>query len=236
MVFVIQRRAQQRLRDIAARDPLTGLLNRREGTRRLQMLAAGSQAWTLLLLDIDHFKNINDHHGHGSGDQALKALVACLHRSCTASASIARWGGEEFLVVCPATSAEDAMRLADRLCTDVAALQIAVTDGREVRMTVSVGLAPLPFFPSTTERNWQASLRLADAALYAAKRGGRNTWAGLWGLPPATFLDLPSIEADPQAAARAGKIQMLARTPEIWDNTPTPSENGSVASRAYAPS
>ncbi len=143
----------------AERDALTGLANRRAFEQALASLAARSVPAALVMLDIDHFKSLNDTEGHEAGDAALVALAEVL-RSCTRPGDLPfRYGGEEFGVLLPGLGAEAAVRVAERIR--------AAAEARLPR-TVSAGVAYAP--PVLHEK----LVAEADAALYRAKRGGRN--------------------------------------------------------------
>lgn len=165
------RRMAADLDTLGSTDTLTGLPNRRALERRLAALAVeGRRQGTSLavaLVDVDHFKNVNDGHGHAVGDRVLIEVARRLGSTVRPGQLIGRWGGEEFLAVAPGLSGEAAHRFAERLRTIVGWEPVPVT-GDELRVTVSVGVAAaLP-----TEE-----LRLveqADAALYAAKQAGRD--------------------------------------------------------------
>lgn len=158
--------------EMALIDPLTGLYNQRYLMRHLRGLLEGGQnrELTVLMVDVDHFKAVNDDYGHAAGDKALRAIADALRANTRAFDSLARYGGEEFVVVMPGTSMDDAVQAAERLRAAVAATPFAYEAGRSVRLTVSIGAACSPLHATTPE----ALLRAADVALYAAKRAGRN--------------------------------------------------------------
>lgn len=159
-------------RELATRDELTGLLNRRamldlmvlEHRRSLR----SGRPLLLAQLDIDHFKPINDQHGHATGDRALQAFAGTVRASVRDTDVLARWGGEEFVLMLTETSAEHARELLERIRQAVQALEIAHGTGT-LRMTVSVGLAQ--HLPDDTVEH---TLERADQALYRAKALGRN--------------------------------------------------------------
>lgn len=156
-------------------DPLTGVANRARGMQLLESAAAESTrpdpCLAVLVIDIDHFKAINDHHGHPVGDQALIAVADALQYGLPPGGSLARLGGEEFLIILQRTDPDQACSLARRLCERVAALSLS-TEAGPLRLTISIGVAcARPGQPDTSAR---ALYSAADAALYAAKREGRN--------------------------------------------------------------
>lgn len=152
---------------LALTDTLTGLDNRRAMYERLTGLFAGSAgpAFAVLLLDIDHFKGVNDHHGHDVGDEVLRGVAALLRAGVREGDHVARWGGEEFLVLLPGADRDAAQRVAVRLWS---AVRSARTPGLPP-VTVSLGVAVTGDAPSVPEL-----LRVADARLYEAKAGGRD--------------------------------------------------------------
>jgi diguanylate cyclase (GGDEF)-like protein len=154
---------------LASTDVLTGLSNRRALSETLQAALAGAvrqrQPLSVLLIDVDHFKRINDGHGHQAGDAALQRLAALLARTVRQADRVGRWGGEEFLVVAPGNTATGAMELAERL--RMAVRHEAFDHG--VPVTVSVGVAELATFDSV-----ETLVHRADVALYQAKLGGRD--------------------------------------------------------------
>jgi diguanylate cyclase (GGDEF)-like protein len=162
----------QQLRLLAGTDPLTGLANRRQALQLLERLVAdrrSDSAPALLLGDLDHFKRINDRCGHEMGDFVLCEVATALREHTRESDTVARWGGEEFLVVLPRTRPGEANELAERLRACIEALAVVDVRGRPVPATLSMGVAALG------ERdNVAAWLRRADEALYRAKASGRN--------------------------------------------------------------
>jgi two-component system, cell cycle response regulator len=157
---------------LALTDPLTGVYNQRYLMRHLRNLLEGAQTREIavLMIDVDHFKLVNDEHGHAAGDRALRAIADTLRANTRAFDSLARYGGEEFVVVLPGTESEDAALAAERLRLAVEGLPFALSPGVKSRITVSIGVACCRELPVTPE----ALLHAADEALYAAKRAGRN--------------------------------------------------------------
>ncbi len=172
VVFPIQR---VRLRAMATTDAMTGLDNYRSFRLRLADEVRRAYRYghtlSLILLDIDHFKKVNDTHGHPAGDSLLKQVGTILRRSLRGIDVAARYGGEEMAIICPETGAEDACTLAERIRATVEANRFLLSEGTEVRITVSLGVATLP----THAAGDAALIEQADKALYAAKTGGRNT-------------------------------------------------------------
>ena len=157
--------------EMALIDPLTGLYNQRYLMRHLRGLLESGQVReiTVLMIDVDHFKAVNDEFGHAVGDQALRAVADTLRANTRVFDSLARYGGEEFVVVMPGTAADDAAVAAERLRAAVEALPAVWQPGRR-GLTVSIGVACAAEEPITPE----ALLHAADLALYEAKRTGRN--------------------------------------------------------------
>ncbi|WP_440105915.1 diguanylate cyclase [Acidovorax sp. BL-A-41-H1] len=159
-------------RELATRDELTGLLNRRamQDLMALEQRRALRTGRSLMLaqLDIDHFKPVNDTHGHSTGDRALQAFASTVRASVRDTDVLARWGGEEFVLMLAETGPEDARDLLDRVRQTVEALEIPHASG-VVRLTVSAGLAQ-----HRTGDTIDQTLERADQALYTAKALGRN--------------------------------------------------------------
>ena len=171
-VVTVQGEQARRLNLLAATDPLTGLSNRRLTLQLLDQLAREARldlAPVVLLCDLDHFKQINDGWGHAMGDQVLVAVANGLRASTRDSDTVARWGGEEFLVVLPVTRGSEATELAERLRLRVESLQVADRHQCPVPVTLSIGIATLA--ANETGSSW---LKRADEALYRAKNDGRN--------------------------------------------------------------
>lgn len=169
MVFV---RLNDRLAQLATHDPLTGLLNRHglEEALRRHFGTRPAQALVLCQVDVDHFKRINDNHGHAAGDVVLKGVAQALLGQVRGGDFVARLGGEEFLVGCSGADRAQALALAERLRSAVAQRCHAVAGGDSLGCTVSIGVSPV----FSEAAAWEAALRDADAALYRAKQAGRN--------------------------------------------------------------
>ena len=166
----------------ASMDPLTGLPNRRSLTAELErehaLARRGRPTFSVLLLDVDHFKSVNDERGHAAGDQVLQELAGRLRRRARTSDLVGRWGGEEFLVVAPDTGTDGARILGEGLRTAVSAAPIVLGSG-PLRVTASVGAA------SWERETVDEVLGRADQALYEAKASGRDQVVVAPGLTPA---------------------------------------------------
>jgi two-component system cell cycle response regulator len=171
--------------EAAIRDPLTGLYNRRYALPHLERVAEQSRLsgrpFAVMIADLDHFKRINDWHGHDAGDAVLIECARRLQRNMRAVDLVARIGGEEFLIVLPGTDRTQARLAALRLCTQVSQSPVELPDrGLSLDVTVSVGLAMSSddgFGPGTAPRvpvSTEDLLARADRALYRAKQTGRN--------------------------------------------------------------
>jgi diguanylate cyclase (GGDEF)-like protein len=174
-LFVTMRRHEETLSNLARTDALTGVPNRREIMARLQAELERSdrslRPVSLLMLDLDHFKAVNDRHGHATGDRVLQATAEAGLSVLRRIDSMGRIGGEEFLVVLPGANAEDARVAAERLRLAVAAASIPVAD-RTIGVTTSIGTAT--HLPGAMQITAERLVEAADAALYRAKEAGRN--------------------------------------------------------------
>ena len=165
--------AETKLVEMATQDFLTGLLNRRETFHRLDEELQRSRRlatpFSVLLLDLDHFKQVNDVHGHSAGDLVLQAVAAALRQGVRPYDLCCRYGGEEFLVILPETALEAAAGIAERLRHDIENLKIAVTKKTDLRITASIGAAAIGDDETTDQL-----IARADEAMYTAKASGRN--------------------------------------------------------------
>jgi diguanylate cyclase (GGDEF)-like protein len=196
----------------ALQDSLTGLRNRRflqafmetEAPQILRDEEGGALA--LLMIDLDQFKAVNDTFGHGVGDAVLSHCAELLRDTARKSDVLARWGGEEFVVVARLQEGESIAPLADRFLQRLRAEPMRLADGRDLPQTCSIGYARYPFFPERPELlNWERVLALADTAMLRAKAAGRDRLAGavagdMHPASPAHVLerlrDLPKAEKD----------------------------------------
>ena len=166
--------ANKRLQQQALSDALTELPNRRFAMERLEqewaLTRRGERALSCMMLDIDHFKKINDTFGHQLGDEALKQVADALRKTARAQDVVCRYGGEEFLVICPDTGATAAYQAAERMRVSVESLRMLAPDGRHMPLTLSIGVAE----KGEGIADMNALINRADDSLYAAKTQGRN--------------------------------------------------------------
>lgn len=164
--------ARHEMAHLAATDSLTGLVNRRAFSERLAQeiarVSRGNGPSCLIMADLDHFKTINDHYGHQTGDHALTVFAATCRSVFREADLVGRWGGEEFIALLPDTRLEDALHVSDRLHTALSRTPIT-GNGDSFRLSVSLGIVALD-----GTRGMDEVLRAADAALYAAKEAGRS--------------------------------------------------------------
>ncbi|MCW8107453.1 GGDEF domain-containing protein [Alteromonas ponticola] len=154
---------------LANTDELTRVLTRRAFLKKVERSLTSTGKTALLMIDIDHFKHINDNYGHQAGDVVLKKVAGSLQTYVRRQDVVGRLGGEEFAILLPAITDKEAKSIADRILTSVANLEIGV-DEHIINVTVSIGVA----FSQQGEENWDRLYSYADSALYQAKRGGRN--------------------------------------------------------------
>lgn len=186
LVFFLLRN-RRRFRRLAMTDPLTGLANRRATLERVSAALPGPDApqprASFALLDIDHFKSCNDTFGHDAGDQVLSQFARVVERCVRPTDIVGRWGGEEFLIILPATGLEDARDIIERVRSEAALEEFDFAPGYRLRFSAGIAM------PSETGGLTDACLKLADRRLYAAKHNGRNRTcidAGIaWAGPPA---------------------------------------------------
>ncbi len=168
-----RRTLEEELRRLATTDSLTGASNRRHflelASAELKRSRRYGAPLAVLMLDIDHFKQVNDSFGHDAGDEVLKKLVDCCLQTLRSSDLFGRFGGEEFAALLPETSEQAALQTCERLCQELSGLRIRTHRG-EVRITVSIGLTML----TGSDQDFDSLLKRADNALYEAKNAGRN--------------------------------------------------------------
>ena len=182
----------RRLLKQASTDPLTGLANRRFGLEMLRLAASEHIPDTpsaVILCDVDHFKEINDLHGHDVGDQVVLAIAAVLEANTREIDTVVRWGGDEFLVVVPQIGKAALAELAERLRMRVGETPLSDEDGRRVCPSLSVGIAEMG-----DDEALDAWVKRADKALYLAKAGGRNRC--VFALPADADVPLPDAAGE----------------------------------------
>jgi len=195
------------LKESSLSDPLTGLHNRRYLTQHIEADVALARRRRgdlgFLLIDVDHFKQVNDVHGHSAGDAVLVQMSERLREASRGSDHVVRWGGEEFLVVAREGSRAHVAELAERIRRAVADRPFLLPDGQQLAKTCSVGFACFPLSAAQPKAlDWSAVVDVADGALYEAKRSGRNRWVGITGADAA--LDAAALQA------------LLAQPPAQW--------------------
>lgn len=186
--------ALKQLDDIAHRDALTGLPNRRHALRSFEAEWRSSEdrgtSLACMMIDADHFKEVNDTAGHDAGDEVLRRLARCLQHHVRTDDTVCRLGGDEFLILCPRTSLEGALRLAEQVRAAVASLRVRAGSSTWVG-SVSVGVAARRAGMASVED----LLKVADEGVYVAKRRGRGCVATI--LPRGSVSTPPSLRAAP---------------------------------------
>jgi diguanylate cyclase (GGDEF)-like protein len=215
----------QELNFRSSRDPLTALYNRRyfqdflrdepERPERRQLVAGDDSIRALLLIDIDFFKQTNDRYGHAAGDTVLVTVARRLREALRETDMIVRWGGEEFLVFVPQTNAARLDDIAARIMSAIASEPIEYQKSL-IRVTASIGYAPIPLGPEDVMLSWERAISLIDMALYMAKLHGRNCAYGIRGLRQTDEESLASIERDFEKAWEDGMVDLhLLPGPDI---------------------
>jgi diguanylate cyclase (GGDEF)-like protein len=201
------------------RDPLTQLANRRH-LQRLMQPEDGSDPpaceGSLLLIDLDHFKRVNDRYGHAAGDAVLVEVARRLRAALRDEDLVVRWGGEEFLVVAQALSQDQTQALAQRLLTTIGGTPVPLPGGSDdgtgapgqAQITASIGYACFPTEPTRLNVAWPHALDLVDTALYLAKAHGRNLAYGVRLLHARDEQELQEISRGLEAAWSAGRVKL----------------------------
>jgi diguanylate cyclase (GGDEF)-like protein len=202
----------------STRDSLTGLFNRHYFYEQVvpQLHAQRSRGddhagGMFLLLDVDHFKSINDRFGHSAGDVVLKNVATRLAASLRDEDVLIRWGGEEFLAYLPGVATEEAQQVCARLLAAVSGTPIAA-DGRELTVTVSIGFCPKPGAAAAVDPDWQQLVHLADLCLYLAKTAGRNQAFGVRDAGTLTGEAIAAADADLKQASSDGLLSLVSVT------------------------
>jgi diguanylate cyclase (GGDEF)-like protein len=211
----------QELKQQSVRDPLTGLYNRRHFQDFMRGFTPqeqrGDVVSALFLLDVDHFKQINDSHGHAAGDAVLKMIATALQDILRETDMIVRWGGEEFLAFLPGISRTGLEDVARRVLTGIAGRSVE-HQGQKLSVNVSIGFSPFPLAPGGQLLTWERSVNLVDMALYLAKSHGRNRAYGVNGFADVDGTSMEEIEANLEQAWRAGLVDLsvvLGGWPEL---------------------
>lgn len=202
------------LKQQSVRDPLTGLYNRRHFLEYMRALpastagvASGDGVGALFLLDVDHFKQINDTYGHAAGDAVLTTISASLAEILRETDMIVRWGGEEFLAFLPSVPRHLMDDVAARILGGINAVIIDHGDA-QIAVNVSIGFAPFPLAIGKQVLAWERVVNLVDMALYMAKSHGRNRAYGVQGFADAERVNIDVIEQNLEHAWRSGQVAM----------------------------
>ena len=212
------------LKQQSVRDPLTGLYNRRHFQDFMASFqppdlrdADDDTVGAIFLLDVDHFKHINDGHGHAAGDAVLKMISGALGDILRETDMIVRWGGEEFLAFLPAVPRSTLDDVARRVLTGIGG-RSAQHQGQSISANVSIGFAPFPLAPDGAPLPWERAVNLIDMALYLAKSHGRNRAYGVKGFANFEQTSMEEIEENLEQAWRAGFVDLsvvLGGWPEL---------------------
>ncbi len=238
------------LEEASTVDALTGLKNRRyvaqhmpeEAARVLRAYRTASapapgsttrqmpsgEDLVLLLVDLDHFKSINDTHGHAAGDLVLKQAADTIKKACRVVDTVARWGGEEFLVIARRSDRDNAETIAKNIRDRVADQAFDLGNGQTVGRTCSVGFAVFPLVPGAPIAfGWEEVLEVADQCLYAAKKSGRDAWVGVFSnsmdpdpeLGQGALEELPAMVAEGRLELRTSfeDTQGLTWKDHVWE-------------------
>jgi diguanylate cyclase (GGDEF)-like protein len=223
--------ANKQLEFHSVRDPLTGLYNRRSFLELMKQRAPAvgngrredANTDGLMILDIDHFKHINDTLGHAGGDTVLVEIAKRLRSTVRDSDMVMRWGGEEFLVYSPKANAVHLKNLAQRILKVIGESPIEV-GSESLHVTVTGGFLSLPFSGLTEEQcDWEKAMQIADMALYLGKVNGRNRAYGLTRLLVPFEAAMPVLERDISAAIKAEMVELVE---VVGPETPSESHTG----------
>ncbi|MBC8056523.1 MAG: GGDEF domain-containing protein, partial [Rhizobiales bacterium] len=202
------------------RDPLTSLANRRHFQAVMtQLCGHGGFEGALLLVDIDHFKRVNDVHGHAAGDHVLVEVAQRLNEAVRSIDLVVRWGGEEFLILAPRAAGEQAEQMAARVLRILGETPVTIgsgADAQALRVTASIGYARFPLPPYGAEVPWEQAVNLVDMALYTAKNKGRNRAVGITSTTASTQEALQDAEADFERAWHEGRVTLLQTPGPEW--------------------
>jgi diguanylate cyclase (GGDEF)-like protein len=224
--------SHRQLQAQSQRDPLTHLANRRHLQAVMARLCGESGnnssadsdrtgfEGALLLVDIDHFKRVNDVHGHAVGDRVLVEVAQRLNQAVRSDDLVVRWGGEEFLILAPRAAPEQAEQMAARVLRIIGQAPIATGIGtRTLHVTASIGYGRFPLPPYGSDVPWEQAINLADRALFTAKNEGRNRAVGIASTSAASIEALRAVEAEFEQAVRDGRVTLVrADGPELRDS------------------
>ncbi|XLZ68080.1 sensor domain-containing diguanylate cyclase [Massilia sp. SR12] len=219
-------RAYKALEDVSLTDQLTGLRNRRfflqhvESDAALSLrayddpcatAAANDRDLVFYMVDLDHFKDVNDRHGHAAGDAVLVQMKDRLREVFRESDYLVRWGGEEFLVLARATDRSEAHVVAERIRQAVAARDFVLPDGTRLERTCSIGFACYPFLPAQPRlMSWSQVVELADLGLYISKHSGRDAWTAVYATDSAQPAQLfPRLVHQLSACVERGEARIV---------------------------
>lgn len=229
------KRQNQRLEKLGFTDQLTGLNNRRHlikylngdialSKRRHQVarergIASEDSDLIFVLIDIDHFKVVNDTYGHNAGDCVLKQFSDLLRQVFRASDHVIRWGGEEFLVVVRYVSRDTAAGMVERFRQVVEETEFPIPDGTILRKTCSIGFSCFPFYADDSHNyTWEQVVEVADMALYAAKKSGRNAWVGICGHADEDVdVTFHELEHDLERFVQTGAVKVVSSVEDVND-------------------
>ncbi|HEY4442662.1 MAG TPA: tetratricopeptide repeat-containing diguanylate cyclase [Steroidobacteraceae bacterium] len=202
-------KANDRLRFSSEHDPLTGLSNRRYFNERVLAVDGGRPVWgCVLLADLDHFKRINDTHGHPAGDAVLAAISQRLSAALREHDKLVRWGGEEFLAVLGPMTPAQADLTAERLLQAVRCEPV-VWNGHLIHCTISIGYASFPMAGSATDISLDSAISLVDKALYVAKRRGRDRACLIKVVSARDDKELTRISSEFESATRDHRVELV---------------------------
>ncbi len=221
VTLVRMRRAQARLtanqnllRAQSERDPLTDLSNRRHFLAVMEQRAQGSNRFSgaLMMIDIDHFKNVNDWHGHAAGDAVIVEVARRIRSAVREDDLVVRWGGEEFLVFAPELPGDDLALMAERVLRSIGAKEVDTPEG-PLRITASIGFASFPLGSASAagpvlRLYWEQAVNWVDMVLYKAKAEGRNRGVGITAVEAADAEALAAMLQDFDAACLNGQVKL----------------------------
>lgn len=224
---ILEQQVAQRTQELAIRnkqlqalsytDSLTGAYNRHFLFTHIEEYLPEntvSGSTIMCLIDIDHFKSINDNFGHSAGDGVLKTLVDLLKKAVRQNDVIIRWGGEEFLLVMPNISREAAAEILERIRINIESYEFIESNAR-IPVTASLGFTPFPLQREHAILDWEQTLELADFCLYCAKRSGRNAWMGITELQSDEGLHAEAIIKDAKHLVKQSKLTAIASRENI---------------------